>query len=41
MISDGALLENRVYYFEAQNKRLATLKNYMLDLTELEKTLIP
>ncbi len=38
MISDGALLENRVFYFEAQKNRLATLRDYYLGLTELEKT---
>jgi outer membrane protein TolC len=41
MISEGTLLENRVYYLEAQKSRLATLKNYHLDLTELEKTELP
>lgn len=41
MISDGTLLENRIYYFEARKNRLATMKNYYLDLAELEKTQIP
>jgi len=41
MISDGTLLENRVYYLEARKNRLATMKDYYLDLTELEKTAIP
>jgi outer membrane protein TolC len=41
MISDGALLENRVFYFEARKNRLATLKNYYLDITELEKIELP
>lgn len=41
MISDGALLENRVYYLEARKSRLATLKNYHLDLNELGKTKLP
>ena len=38
LISDGTLLENKVYYLEAQKNRLTTLKDYYLDLTELEKT---
>jgi len=37
MISDGTLLENRIFYFEARKNHLATLKNHYLDLTELEK----
>lgn len=41
IISDATLLENRIYYFEAQKNRLATLKDYYLDLTELEKTELP
>jgi outer membrane protein TolC len=40
-ISDATLLENRVYYFEAQKNRLATMKAYYLDLIELEKTNLP
>jgi len=38
LISDGALLENRVYCLEAQKNRLTTMKGYYLDLTELEKS---
>jgi outer membrane protein TolC len=41
MISDGTLLENRVYYFEARKNQLMTLMNYYLDLMELEKTKLP
>jgi len=38
LISDGALLENRVYCMEAQKNSLTTMKGYYLDLTELEKS---
>ncbi|MCP4568266.1 MAG: TolC family protein [FCB group bacterium] len=41
LISDGTLLENKVYYLEAQKNRLTTLKDYYLDLAELEKTELP
>ncbi len=37
-LSDGALLENRIYYLDAKTKSLTTLKEYLLDLTDLEKT---
>lgn len=38
IISDATFLENKIYYDEAQKSRLSTLKDYYLDLTELEKT---
>lgn len=38
IISQATLLENRVYYLEAGKSRLTTLRDYYLDLTELEKT---
>jgi len=38
LISEATLLENRVYYLEARKGRLTTLRDYYLDLTELEKT---
>ena len=41
MISDAALLENRTFFFEARKKQLATLKDYYLDLAELEKIELP
>lgn len=40
-LSDGALLENRIYYLDAKKKSLTTLKEYLLDLTDLEKTELP
>ena len=41
LISEGTLLENRVYYLEAAKSRLTTLKDFYQDLTELEKTDTP
>jgi outer membrane protein TolC len=38
LISEATLLENRIYFLEARKSRLTTLKDYYLDLTELEKT---
>ncbi len=37
LISQGTLLENQVFYFEAKKSYLTTLKDYYLDVTELEK----
>ncbi len=37
LISEATLQENRVYYLEARKSRTTTLKEYYLDLTELEK----
>ncbi len=38
LISEATLMENRIYYLEAKKSRLTTLKDFYLDLTELEKT---
>jgi outer membrane protein TolC len=41
MISQGTLLENRVFHLEAQKNKLNTMKSYLIDLTELEKSILP
>ncbi|NMC43305.1 MAG: TolC family protein [candidate division Zixibacteria bacterium] len=38
LLSDGGLLENRSAWLETRKKQLTTLKDYYLDLTQLEKT---
>lgn len=38
LLSDGGLLENRSAWLDTRKKQLTTLKDYYLDLTQLEKT---